>query len=162
MRLKKKKPRGDDKPKVDPAKPDEKKKDDKAEKKDDKKAGAREAEPVTPQEEEKEVLQRVVKNVHSVGDGWRRTISAKPRQQTTARHPQGHRIAHSAATRRQCGRRESAAAEAADRTIRTSRAAEGQQDQKTARAAKREKNRGKDRAASENRGNGKAAANRSE
>jgi hypothetical protein len=64
VRLKKKKPRGDTKPMTDPAKPDDKKKDDK--KKDQPKAEPREAEPVTPQEEEKEVLQRVVKNVNSV------------------------------------------------------------------------------------------------
>jgi hypothetical protein len=75
VRLKKKKPRGDDKPMTEPAKPDDKKKD-------DKKAEPREAEPVTPQEEEKEVLQRVIKNVHNVeerlakndlGEGTRQT-----------------------------------------------------------------------------------------
>jgi hypothetical protein len=70
VRLKKKKPRGDEKPMTEPAKPDEKKNDDKkdAKKKDQAKEGPREAEPVTPQEEEKEVLQRVVKNVHDVGE----------------------------------------------------------------------------------------------
>jgi hypothetical protein len=66
VRLKKKKPRGDEKPE---AKPEEKKKDDKKEdKKSEKKEEPREAEPVMPQEEEKEVLQRVVKNVHDVGE----------------------------------------------------------------------------------------------
>jgi hypothetical protein len=65
VRLKKKKPRGDDKPMTEPGKPDDKKKDDK--KKDQPKAGERrEAEPVTPQEEEREVYQRVIKNVHTV------------------------------------------------------------------------------------------------
>lgn len=80
VRLKKKKPRGDEKPE---AKPEEKKKDDKKEdKKSEKKEEPREAEPAMPQEEEKEVLQRVVKNVHDVderlakndlGEGTRQT-----------------------------------------------------------------------------------------
>jgi hypothetical protein len=65
VRLKKKKPRGDDKPITEPDKPPDKKKDDK---KEDKKVEQPEAEPVTPQEEEKEVFQRVVKNVHDVGE----------------------------------------------------------------------------------------------
>ncbi len=66
VRLKKKKPRGEDKPKTEPNKPDEKKKDDN--KKEQPKAEPREAEPVTPQEEDKEVLQRVVKNAQTVED----------------------------------------------------------------------------------------------
>jgi hypothetical protein len=80
VRLKKKKPRGDDKPMTEPGKTDEKKKDDK--KKDQPKADSRDPEPVTQQEEEKEVYQRVVKNVHNVeerlakndlGEGTRQT-----------------------------------------------------------------------------------------
>jgi len=82
VRLKKKKPRGGDKPKVDPDKTDEKKDDKKAEKKDDKKAEPREAEPVTPQEEEKEVLQRVVKNVHNVGERLAKNDLGEATQQT--------------------------------------------------------------------------------
>lgn len=83
VRLKKKKPRGEDKPKVEPDKPDEKKKDDdKAEKKEDKKPEPREAEPVTPQEEEKEVLQRVVKNVHNVGERLAKNDLGEATQQT--------------------------------------------------------------------------------
>lgn len=80
VRLKKKKPRGDEKPE---AKPEEKKKDDKKDnKKSEKKEEPREAEPAMPQEEEKEVFQRVVKNVHDVderlakndlGEGTRQT-----------------------------------------------------------------------------------------
>jgi hypothetical protein len=65
VRLKKKKPKDGDQPKTEPGNKDEKKKDDK---KDTKKDDQREAEPVTPQEEEKEVLQRVVKNVQRVED----------------------------------------------------------------------------------------------
>ncbi len=79
VRLKKKKPRGDDKPKAEPEKPEEKKKD---EKKDDKKAEPREVEPVTPQEEEKEVLQRVVKNVHSVEERLAKNDLGEATQQT--------------------------------------------------------------------------------
>jgi hypothetical protein len=80
VRLKKKKPRGDDKPMTEPGKADEKNKDEK--KKDRPKAENREAEPVTQQEEEKEVFQRVIKNAHNVeerlakndlGEGTRQT-----------------------------------------------------------------------------------------
>jgi hypothetical protein len=81
VRLKKKKPRGEDKPRVDPDKPDEKK-DDKAEKKDDKKTEPRDPEPVTQQEEEKEVLQRVVKNVHNVGERLAKNDLGEATQQT--------------------------------------------------------------------------------
>jgi hypothetical protein len=80
VRLKKKKPRGEDKPK---AKPDEKKKDDKkGEEKPEKKDEMREAEPVTPQEEEKEVLQRVVQNVHKVDDRLAKNDLGEATQQT--------------------------------------------------------------------------------
>jgi hypothetical protein len=75
VRLKKKKPRGEDKPKVQPDK-------DKAEKKEDKKPEPREAEPVTQQEEEKEVLQRVVKNVHHVGERLAKNDLGEATQQT--------------------------------------------------------------------------------
>lgn len=75
VRLKKKKPKGDDKAATDPAKKDDKKKD-------QPKTESREADPVTRQEEEKEVYQRVVKNVRNVdarlakndlGEGTRQT-----------------------------------------------------------------------------------------
>jgi hypothetical protein len=79
VRLKKKKSRGDDKPMVDPEKAEEKKKDDK---KEDKKAEPREAEPVTPQEEEKEVLQRVVTNVQRVGERLAKNDLGEATQQT--------------------------------------------------------------------------------
>jgi hypothetical protein len=79
VRLKKRKPRGDDKPRVDPDKPEEKKKD---EKKEEQKAEPREAEPVTPQEEEKEVLQRVVTNVHRVGERLAKNDLGEATQQT--------------------------------------------------------------------------------
>jgi hypothetical protein len=83
VRLKKKKARGDDKPTVDPNKAEEKKKDDKKdEKEEDKKAEPREAEPVTPQEEEKEVLQRVVTNVHRVGELLAKSDLGEVTQQT--------------------------------------------------------------------------------
>jgi hypothetical protein len=82
VRLKKKKPRGEDKPMVDPDKPDEKKDDKKDEKKEDKKAEPRESEPVTPQEEEKEVLERVVKNVHNVGERLAKNDLGEATQQT--------------------------------------------------------------------------------
>jgi hypothetical protein len=79
----KKKSRGDEKPKVDPDKADEKKKDEKKdEKKEDKKAEPREAEPVTPQEEEKEVLQRVVTNVQRVGERLAKDDLGEATQQT--------------------------------------------------------------------------------
>lgn len=64
VRLKKKKPKNDTKPATEPGKSDDKKKD--AKKKEPPKAEPREAEPVTPQEEEKEVLRRVINNVHGV------------------------------------------------------------------------------------------------
>src|SRR5579884_267733 len=64
VRLKKKKPKNDTKPATESGKADEKKKDTK--KKETPKAEPREAEPVTPQEEEKEVLRRVINNVHGV------------------------------------------------------------------------------------------------
>ncbi|HTU89827.1 MAG TPA: hypothetical protein VMF69_07010 [Gemmataceae bacterium] len=83
VRLKKKKPRGNDKPMVEPDKPDEKKKDDKKdEKKTDKKDEPREAEPVTRQEEEKEVLQRVVQNVHRVDERLAKNDLGEATQQT--------------------------------------------------------------------------------
>lgn len=66
VRLKKKKRPGDEKPAVGPAKPAEKKKDDA--KKDPAKDEARPAEPVTPQEEESGVLNRIVQNVRGVED----------------------------------------------------------------------------------------------
>jgi hypothetical protein len=79
----KKKSRGDGKPKTDPDKADEKKKEDKKdEKKEDKKAEPREAEPVTPQEEEKDVLQRVVTNVHKVGERLSKYDLGEATQQT--------------------------------------------------------------------------------
>jgi hypothetical protein len=80
--LKKKKPRGDDKPMVEPDKPEEREKDKKDEKKDDKKPELREAEPVTPQEEEKEVLQRVVENVHRVDERLAQNDLGEATQQT--------------------------------------------------------------------------------
>ena len=83
VRLKKKKSRGDEKPTVDPDKGQEKKKDEKkGEKNEDKKAEPREAEPVTPQEEEKEVLQRVVTNVHRVGERLAKDDLGEATQQT--------------------------------------------------------------------------------
>lgn len=83
VRLKKKKPRGDDKPVVEPDKPGEKKKDDKKdEKKADKKDEPRESEPVTRQEEEKEVLERVVQNVHKVGQRLAKNDLGEATQQT--------------------------------------------------------------------------------
>lgn len=83
VRLKKKKPRGDDKPRVEPDKTDEKKKDDKkGEPKADKKEDPREAEPVTQQEEEKEVLQRVVQNVHKVDERLAKNDLGESTQQT--------------------------------------------------------------------------------
>jgi hypothetical protein len=83
VRLKKRKPRGEDKPMVDPNKTEEKKKDDKkGEKKEDHKAEPREAEPVTPQEEEKEVLHRVVTNVHRVGERLAKNDLGEATQQT--------------------------------------------------------------------------------
>jgi hypothetical protein len=83
VRLKKRKPRGDDKPRTEPDKPEEKKKEDKKdEKKDEQKAEPREADPVTPQEEEKEVLQRVVTNVHRVGERLAKNDLGEATQQT--------------------------------------------------------------------------------
>ncbi|MHB1422362.1 MAG: hypothetical protein ACYC3I_04030 [Gemmataceae bacterium] len=82
VRLKKKKPRGDDKPMVDPDKPDEKKKDDKKDEKEEKKAEPREPEPVMPEEEEKEILQRVVTNVQKVGDRLAKNDLGEATQQT--------------------------------------------------------------------------------
>ncbi len=83
VRLKRKKPRGDEKPAVDPDKPAEKKKDGKADEKDeDKKPELREPEPVTPQEDEKEVLQRVVSNVHRVGERLAMNDLGEATQQT--------------------------------------------------------------------------------
>jgi hypothetical protein len=83
VRLKKKKPRGDDKPMVEPDKPDEKRNDEKKdEKKEDKKTEPRESEPVTPQEEEKEVLQRVVENVHRVDERLAKSDLGEATQQT--------------------------------------------------------------------------------
>jgi hypothetical protein len=83
VRLKKRKPRSDDKPMVDPDKAEEKKKDNKKdEKKEEPKAEPREAEPVTPLEEEKEVLQRVVQNVHRVGERMANNDLGEATQQT--------------------------------------------------------------------------------
>jgi hypothetical protein len=83
VRLKKKKPRNDDKPMVGLDKPDEKKTEDQPkEKKESKKTEPREAEPVTPQEEEKEVLQRVVQNVHRVGERLAKNDLGEATQQT--------------------------------------------------------------------------------
>jgi hypothetical protein len=84
VRLKKKKPRGDDKPMVDPDKPAEPKKDDKTgeKKKDEKKAEPREPEPVTPQEEATEVLHRVVSNVHKVDERLAKGDIGEATQQT--------------------------------------------------------------------------------
>jgi|SRR5579875_92596 hypothetical protein len=79
VRLKKKKPRGEERPMIEPDKPEEKKKD---EMKEDKKAEPREAEPVTPQEEEKEVLQRVVQNVHRVDERLAKNDLGEATQQT--------------------------------------------------------------------------------
>jgi hypothetical protein len=79
----KKKPRGDEKPMVDPDKQDEKKKDDKkGDKKEDKKPEPREPEPVTPQEDEKEVFQRVVANVHKVDNRLAKNDLGEATQQT--------------------------------------------------------------------------------
>lgn len=80
VRLKKKKPRGDDKPMVDPDKPAETKKDDKVGEK--KKDGKAEPEPVTPQEEAAEVLQRVVSNVHKVDERLAKGDLGEATQQT--------------------------------------------------------------------------------
>lgn len=83
VRLKKKKPRGDDKPKAEPDKADKKKIDDKKdEKKPEKKDDMREAEPVTQQEEAKEVLQRVVQNVHKVDERLAKNDLGEATQQT--------------------------------------------------------------------------------
>lgn len=83
VRLKKKKPRGDDKPKAEPDKADKKKVDDKKdEKKPEKKDDMRESEPVTPQEEAKEVLQRVVQNVHKVDERLAKNDLGEATQQT--------------------------------------------------------------------------------
>lgn len=83
VRLKKKKPRGDDKPRIEPDKADEKKKEDKMdEEKPERKGESREAEPVTPQEEAKEVLQRVVQNVHKVDDRLAKNDLGEATQQT--------------------------------------------------------------------------------
>src|SRR5579875_1448345 len=83
VRLKKKKPRNDDKPMVGLDKPDEKKTEDQPkEKKESKKTEPREAEPVTPQEEEKEVLQRVVTNVQRVGERLAKSDLGEATQQT--------------------------------------------------------------------------------
>lgn len=83
VRLKKRKPREEEKSKADPDNPVEKRQGSKnSEKKDEPKAEPREAEPVTPQEEEKEVLQRVITNVHRVGEQLAKNDLGEATQQT--------------------------------------------------------------------------------
>ncbi len=83
VRLKKRKPNNEDKPRGDPDKAEERKRDDnKGEKKEEQKTEPREAEPVTPQEEEKEVLQRVVTNVQRVGERLAKSDLGEATQQT--------------------------------------------------------------------------------
>jgi len=82
VRLKKKKPRGQEKPMGEPDQPEEKKKDEKKEPKEEKEVEPRAAEPVTPQEEESEILQRVVANVHRVGERLAKNDLGEATQQT--------------------------------------------------------------------------------
>lgn len=81
VRLKKKKRAGEDKPAADPAKPSEKKKEDKKKDKGKEEEG-RPAEPVTPQEEESEVLNRIVQNVRGVDERLAKNDLGEGTQQT--------------------------------------------------------------------------------
>ena len=83
VRLKKKGPNSDAKPRIEPGQSEEKKKDDLPEASPaEKKPELREAEPVTPQEEEKEILQRVVANVHRVNERLAKNDLGEATQQT--------------------------------------------------------------------------------